>query len=173
MPRLFPAEFRGSRTTALRSGRARQLRLLRVQSRWYLGLKLYLVCSGDGMPVISCLANPKLGEREVLTALLEGNKHLIRNGQILLTDKGFAGREFKLLTEAMGLELLRPDRKDETYRNGNLGGVRQRIESVNQTLKGSSMSKNTADAPRTACLRASPSACWPWPPPSGTTGPPA
>jgi hypothetical protein len=36
----------------------------------------------------------------------------------------------------MGLHLLRPDRKDETYRNGNLGGVRQWIESVNQTLKG-------------------------------------
>ena len=36
----------------------------------------------------------------------------------------------------MGLGLLRPDRKDETYRNGNLGGVRQWIESVNQTLKG-------------------------------------
>ena len=32
----------------------------------------------------------------------------------------------------MSLELLRPDRKDETY----LGGVRQWIESVNQTLKG-------------------------------------
>jgi hypothetical protein len=35
----------------------------------------------------------------------------------------------------MGLRLLRPDRKDETYRNGNLGCVRQWIESVNQTLK--------------------------------------
>ena len=35
-----------------------------------------------------------------------------------------------------GPALLRPDRKDETYRNGNLGGVRQWIESVNQTLKG-------------------------------------
>ena len=31
----------------------------------------------------------------------------------------------------MGLRLLRPDRRDETYRNGNLGGVRQWIESVN------------------------------------------
>jgi hypothetical protein len=30
----------------------------------------------------------------------------------------------------MGLQLLRPDRKDETYRNGNLGGFGQRIESV-------------------------------------------
>ncbi|GCE43696.1 mobile element protein [Rhodococcus wratislaviensis] len=36
----------------------------------------------------------------------------------------------------MGLQLLRPDRKDETYKNGNLGGVRQWIESVNHTLKG-------------------------------------
>jgi hypothetical protein len=87
------------------------------------------------MPVMWCLANPKLGEREVLAALLEDNHGLIRNGQILLADKGFAGKELKQLTAAMGLELLRPDRKDETYRNGNLGGVRQRIESVNQTLK--------------------------------------
>ena len=105
-------------------------------SRWYWGLKLYLVCSGEGMPIMWCLANPKLGEREVLAALLHRNHHLIRDGQILLADKGFAGKEFKHLTEAMGLRLLRPDRTDETYRNGNLGGVRQWIESVNQTLKG-------------------------------------
>lgn len=105
-------------------------------SRWYWGLKLYLVCAGDGMPIMWCLATPKLGEREVLAALLDHNHHLLREGQILLADKGFAGKKFKRLTESMGLELLRPDRKDETYRNGNLGGVRQRIESVNQTLKG-------------------------------------
>jgi Transposase DDE domain len=104
-------------------------------SRWYWGLKLYLVCAGDGIPIMWCLANPKIGEREVLAALLDHNHHLIRDGQVLLADKGFAGKEFKQLTEAMGLELLRPDRKDETYRNGNLGGVRQRIESVNHTLK--------------------------------------
>lgn len=83
-----------------------------------------------------CLANPKIGEREVVAALLEHNHHLVRSGQILLADKGFAGREFQQVTEAMGLRLLRPDRKDGTYRNGNLGGVRQWIESVNQTHKG-------------------------------------
>lgn len=105
-------------------------------SRWYWGLKLYLVCAGDGMPIMWCLANPKLGERQVLAALLDRNHHLIRNGQILLADKGFAGQDFKHTTTAMGVHLLRPDRKDETYTNGNLGGVRQWIESVNQTLKG-------------------------------------
>jgi hypothetical protein len=105
-------------------------------SRYYWGLKLYLVCTGDGMPIMWCLANPKLGERQVLAALLTRNHHLIRTGQILLADKGFAGKDFKNVTAAIGVELLRPDRKDETYRNGNLGGVRQWIESVNQTLKG-------------------------------------
>jgi hypothetical protein len=105
-------------------------------SRFYWGFKLYLVCAGDGMPIMWCLANPKLGEREVVAALLEHNHHLIRAGQVLLADKGFAGKDFKALTEAMGLRLLRPDRKDETYTNGNLGRVRQWIESVNQTLKG-------------------------------------
>ena len=82
-----------------------------------------------------CLADPKIGEREVLAALLEHNHHLIRDGQILLADKGFSGKEFKQLTEEMGVHLLRPDRKEETYRNGNLASVRQWIESVNQTLK--------------------------------------
>jgi hypothetical protein len=105
-------------------------------SRYYWGLKLYLVCTGDGMPVMWCLADPKIGEREVVAALLDNNHHLIRERQVLLTDKGFSGAEFKKLTESKDLELLRPDRKDETYRNGNLGGVRQWIESVNQTLKG-------------------------------------
>ena len=105
-------------------------------SRWYWGLKLYLVCTGDGMPVMWCLADPKIGEREVLAALLDNNHPLVRQGQVLLADKGFSGEEFQKLTESHGVRLLRPDRKDETYRNGNLGGVRQWIESVNQTLKG-------------------------------------
>lgn len=83
-----------------------------------------------------CPANPKIGEREVVAALLEHNHHLIRSGQVLLADKGFSGQPFKRLTEEMGMCLLRPDRTDETYSNGNLGGVRQWIESVNQTLKG-------------------------------------
>lgn len=118
-------------------------------SRFYWGFKLYLVCAGDGMPIMWCLANPKLGEREVLAALLEHNQHLIPNGQVLLADKGFSGKPFKALTDTMGLRLLRPDRKDETYRNGNLGGVRQWIESVNQSLKGQlDLERHGARTPR-------------------------
>lgn len=105
-------------------------------SRWYWGLKLYLVCTGDGMPVMWCLADPKIGERDVLAALLDNNHPLIRDNQILMADKGFSGKPFKKLTESKEIRLLRPDRKDETYRHGSLGRVRQWIESVNQTLKG-------------------------------------
>ena len=34
-------------------------------SRWYWGLKLYVLASPDGLPVAWCLANPTHGEREV------------------------------------------------------------------------------------------------------------
>lgn len=105
-------------------------------SRFFWGFKLYLVCAGDGMPIMWALANPKIGEREVVAAMLTREHHLIRSGQVLLADKGFSGKVFAAETAALGVRLLRPDRKDETYRNGNLGGVRQWIESVNQTLKG-------------------------------------
>ena len=39
-------------------------------SRFYWGLKLYLVTTLESMPVVWCLANPKLGEREVGAELL-------------------------------------------------------------------------------------------------------
>ena len=35
-----------------------------AHSRWYWGLKLYLITTAEGMPVAWCLADPKLGERE-------------------------------------------------------------------------------------------------------------
>ena len=55
-------------------------------SRYYWCLKLYLVCAGDGMPIMWCLAHPKIGEREVVAALLEHNRSLIRGGQVLLAN---------------------------------------------------------------------------------------
>jgi hypothetical protein len=40
-------------------------------SRFFLGPRLYLVCTPTGMPILWALANPKIGEREVLAAMLE------------------------------------------------------------------------------------------------------
>lgn len=52
----------------------------RSHSRSFWGFRLYLLTTAEGMPVSWCLANPKLGEREVMTALLERDHHLVRAG---------------------------------------------------------------------------------------------
>jgi hypothetical protein len=108
-------------------------------SRWFWGLRLYLVTTPAGMPILWALADPKIGKREVLAMLdVEPELAAARPGLILITDKNFAGR----LTEAdlarCGITLLRPARKDEPARCGEplLKTIRQLIESVNDTLKG-------------------------------------
>jgi hypothetical protein len=106
-------------------------------SRYFWGFRLYLICTPDGLPVIWGLANPKLGEREVMAALLDAEHHLVRAGQVLLGDKGFAGHDFERFgTEQLGAHFVRPDRKDEPARFGKLGRVRQWVEAVFDTLKG-------------------------------------
>jgi hypothetical protein len=106
-------------------------------SRFFWGFRLYLICTAEGMPVIWGLANPKLGEREVTQALLERDPHLITAGQVIIGDKGFAGKEFETFVAArLGARLIRPDRKDETPRFGKVARYRQRIEAIFDTLKG-------------------------------------
>lgn len=106
-------------------------------SRFFWGFRLYLICTPDGMPVVWGLANPKIGEREAAQAMLDHDRHLIAPGQVIIGDKGFAGREFEnFITEDLGAHLIRPDRKDENPRFGKLGGIRQWVESVFDTLKG-------------------------------------
>ena len=39
-------------------------------SRWFWGLRLYLITTPAGMPILWALAGPKIGEREVLAAML-------------------------------------------------------------------------------------------------------
>jgi hypothetical protein len=109
-------------------------------SRFFWGLRLYLVCTPTGMPILWALANPKIGEREVLAAMLEVDAGLIaeREGILLISDKGFASKPFEKELAAHGIDLLRPSRKREKQRYGEpmLKKVRQLIESVNDTLKG-------------------------------------
>ena len=83
------------------------------------------------------LANPKVGEREALTAMLRHDQHLIADGQIIIGDKGFAGREFEgFIRDELSAVLLRPDRRDETQRHGSLSSIRQWVEAVFNTFKG-------------------------------------
>jgi hypothetical protein len=109
----------------------------RSHSRWYWGLKLYLLACPDGMPVAWCLANPTQGEREVAEGLLDraARQRILRPGMVVLADKGLAGRAFEQFVGALDARLVRPDRADESTRFGNLGGVRQWIEAIIDTLK--------------------------------------
>jgi Transposase DDE domain len=102
--------------------------------RYFWGFRLYVLAAPDGLPVAWCLATPKLGEREVVAAMLDHEHGRLRSGLLILADKGLAGREFAQLA-AHGAVLVRPDRADEPRRLGSLGHWRQWIESTFNTLK--------------------------------------
>jgi hypothetical protein len=106
-------------------------------SRYFWGLRLYLLCAPDGMPVYFALAPANEGEREVAAAMLDRARRegLLTGGEIIIADKGFAGQEFEETVACMDAQLVRPDRKSEKPRFGKLGGVRQWIESVYNTTK--------------------------------------
>jgi Transposase DDE domain len=103
--------------------------------RFFWGFRLYLLAAPDGLPVAWCLATPRLGEREVVAALLDHERFRLRPGLVIVADKGFAGREFEQLVAGYGASLLRPDRADEPRRHGSLGRVRQWVESTFGSLK--------------------------------------
>jgi hypothetical protein len=109
-------------------------------SRFFWGLRLYLICTPTGMPILWALADAKIGEREVVQAMLDREPDMLacRPGLLLITDKGFAAKRFEADLAERGVTLLRPNRKTEKQRPGQslLKAVRQLIESVNDTLKG-------------------------------------
>jgi hypothetical protein len=102
-------------------------------SRYFWGFRLYLLCASDGMPIAFELAPANASERDVAAEMLA---RVELNGYTVLADKGFAGEEFEALMRELGALFLRPDRKDEKPRFGNLGGARQWIESIIDTHKG-------------------------------------
>jgi hypothetical protein len=107
-------------------------------SRYFWGLRLHLVCTPAGLPVTFALANAKTDEREVARDLFEIEPELLRPGQVILADKGYASAEFETFLNDRGAELIRPAKANEQRRPGArfLRPLRQLIESVNDTLKG-------------------------------------
>jgi hypothetical protein len=102
-------------------------------SRYFWGFRLYLLCAPDGMPIAFELAPANASEREVAAELLA---RVDLEGYTVIADKGFAGAEFEALMAELGAILLRPDRRDERPRFGGLGGIRQWVESIINTIKG-------------------------------------
>jgi len=108
-------------------------------SRYFWGLRLHLVCTLHGLPVMFAIAGAKADEREVLLAMLEIDAALVngRPGQTLIGDKNYFGRDFEREIADSDLALLRPVRKGEAPKAGKqlFKPLRQVVESVNQTLK--------------------------------------
>ena len=104
-----------------------------AHSRFFWGMRLVLLCGPDGTVVDFDLVPADTPEREAGLALLERQP---LHGQLVLCDKGFAGRDFENAVRELGALILRPSRADEPDRiQPAIGFIRQRIESIVQTLK--------------------------------------
>jgi hypothetical protein len=109
-------------------------------SRYFWGLRLHLVCTLTGLPVMFALAGAKADEREILLGMLEAARDVTaaHPGQVIIGDKNYFGRAFEAELAERELTLLRPVRKGEAMRAGQnlFKPLRQVIESVNWTFKG-------------------------------------
>ncbi len=137
-----PVECGRSRETARRSDAAgwAEYGYCASHSRYFWGLRLHLVCTLTGLPVLFALAGAKADERETLLDMLEAGQDVVDDhpGQTLIGDKNYFGRHFEADLTERELALLRPARKGEARRAGQnlLKPLRQVIESVNWTFKG-------------------------------------
>jgi hypothetical protein len=96
-------------------------------------MRLVLICGADGTVVDFELAPADRPEREAALELLQRQQ---LHGQLVLCDKGFAGRDFEQAVRELGALIVRPSRKDEPERpSPPIGFIRQRIESIIETLK--------------------------------------
>jgi Transposase DDE domain len=92
-----------------------------------------LLCAPDGTICDFDLVAANAPEREAALALLEANPI---EGVTIICDKGFAGADFEAAVRELRALLLRPSRADEPDRlNPPIGWIRQRIESIVNTLK--------------------------------------
>jgi len=103
-----------------------------AHTRWFWGFRLHLLAAPDGTPRAFALADPARGEREVALELLG---RAARGGEVLVCDKGYAGREFAAGAADLDVVVARPARKDEPGAGPHLSQIRQRIESIFWTAK--------------------------------------
>jgi hypothetical protein len=92
-------------------------------SRYFWGFRLHAIFAPDGTPRALTLASPKRDERAVGLELLARCERT--GGEILLGDKGYAGRDFAHAVSEMGATIVRPRRKDEPGTGPHLAPIRQ------------------------------------------------
>jgi hypothetical protein len=137
-----PVECGRSRETVLRSDLAgwAEYGYCASHSRYFWGLRLHLLCTLGGLPIMFAITGAKADERETLLGMLDASPEIVavRSGQTIIGDKNYYGRGFEYELTERDLRLLRPARRGEPERAGAalFKPLRQVIESINQTLKG-------------------------------------
>jgi len=102
-------------------------------SRYFWGFRLHGLFALDGTPRAIALTSPKTDEREVCLTLIDRCQ---RSGPLtVIGDKGYASQDFHAAMQERQALIVRPRRKDEPGRGPHLAPIRQRIESIFQTLK--------------------------------------
>jgi hypothetical protein len=131
-----PVECARSRETVKRSalGDAADYGYCPSHSRFFWGFRMHAIFAPDGTPRAITLASPKRDERDVAVELLARTRR--RGGETLIGDKGYAGREFAQRVSQLDATIIRPRRKDEPGRGPHLAPIRQRIESIFWSCKG-------------------------------------
>ena len=131
-----PLECARSRETVKRSALAdaADYGYCRSHSRFFWGFRMHALFAPDGTPRAVTVASPKRDEREVALELLARTHR--RGGETLIGDKGYAGRAFAEAVSDMHATILRPRHKDEPGKGPHLAPIRQRIESIFWSCKG-------------------------------------
>ena len=102
-------------------------------SRFFWGFRLHGLFAPDGTPKAFALASPKRDEREVGIELLQRAERA--GGEIVIGDKGYAGRHFAAAVDELDATIVRPARENEPDSTPHLAPIRQRIESIFWTCK--------------------------------------
>src|SRR5664280_2269932 len=141
-------------------------------SRYYWGLKPYLVCAGDGMPIMWCLAHPKIGEREVVAALLEHDQHLIRHGQVMLATRASPAKTSPPPPRRTGSSSCGPTARTRPTATATSAVSANGSNRSTRHSRDNLTWNNTVDAPPTGYSPVSLNDSWRWLLGSGATGPP-
>ena len=138
--------------------------------RYFWGFRLYVLAGPDGLPVAWCLASPKRGEREVVAALLDHERHRLRPGWSSWPTRGSPGRSSSSWSPAMVpswcvLTVLMSHPGMGRWATSGSGS-----RAPSTPSRANSRWSNMAVAPWPAWGFASRSDCSPWPPVAGGTG---
>jgi hypothetical protein len=106
-------------------------------SQYFWGMKLMIAAAPDGMITGWILVNPKMfGEQQATAMMLTVPANCPPPGTAFVTDKGLRSGELETDMALMGYQLIRPASHGEPDNGLFPKWLRQRIESVNETLKG-------------------------------------